>query len=69
MLEHPLVTQINRTGYPNLIAQKEHCGIDFFGEEILSGDEIVEIDDEVILKDNLERFLHEEYNAKFTTAI
>ncbi|MEC1155676.1 YqaI family protein [Cytobacillus horneckiae] len=59
-MEHPLVTQIERTGYPNMIEQPEHIGIDFFGDEILDGDEFVEYEDELILIDNLNRYLVEE---------
>lgn len=48
-MEHPLVTKIERTGYPNMIKQPEHAGIDFFGDEILEGDEFVEYEGELIL--------------------
>ncbi len=58
MLEHPSITQVNRTGYPeNLREQPEHAGIDYFGTEILEGDQIVEFDGEVVLKENLEQYL------------
>lgn len=69
-LEHPMVTQINRTGYPeNMMEQPEHNGIDYYGTEILEDDDIV-IDDngEIILKENLEEYLSEVYGFKFTTA-
>lgn len=70
MLEHPIIASINRTGYPeNMVAQPEHCGIDFFSDEILAGDEVVydEEQKEVILKDNLERYLAEQYGFTFKT--
>lgn len=70
MLEHPAITRINKTGYPeNMIEQPEHNGNDVFGDEILTGDEIV-IDEngEIILKDNLERYLSEAYGFQFTQA-
>lgn len=67
-MEHPLVTQIERTGYPNMIEQPEHIGIDFFGDEILDGDEFVEYEDELILIDNLNRYLVEEMGFQFKTA-
>lgn len=69
MRDHPVIEEIERTGYPNMVDQPEHAGIDYFGTEILSGDSFVEIDGELILKDNLERFLAEEYQAVFSTAI
>lgn len=67
-IEHPMITQIEKTGYPNLMAQPEHAGFDFFSDQIIAGDDIVEIDGETILSENLERFLSEKYDAKFTTA-
>ncbi len=71
MLEHPMITKINKTGYPeNMGNQPEHNGIDAMGDEILTGDEIV-IDNErgeVILKDNLNDYLAEMYGFLFTTA-
>jgi hypothetical protein len=71
-LQHPTVTQINRTGYPNelsglenVVAQQECCGISFYGTEILEGDTIV-IDydnfDEIILMEDLKRYLIEQCN-------
>ncbi|MFS0593966.1 hypothetical protein AB1L05_20475 [Cytobacillus horneckiae] len=67
-MEHPLVTQIERTGYPNMIEQPEHAGMDFFGDEILYGDEFVEYEGELILIDNLNRYLVEEMGFQFKTA-
>lgn len=68
-MEHPTLSQINRTGYPkNMMEQPEHAGIDFYGDEILDGDDVVEYDSEIILKDNLERFLAEELGFSFKSA-
>lgn len=67
-MEHPEVTQYRRTGYPNLVAQPEHAGIDYFGEEILEGDEIVEYDGEIILEGNLQRYLCEVLGFEFKSA-
>jgi len=69
-LEHPEITQVNRTGYVNMMAQSEHAGVDYFGTEILIGDEIVTDDNtgEVVLKEDLEKYLEAEYGFKFTTA-
>jgi hypothetical protein len=73
-MEHPMISQINRTGYPNemeegysnLINQPEHAGIDYYGTEIIEGDEIA-IDQEnfgeIILKENLKQYLVE--NRRF----
>lgn len=68
MLEHPDITCTERTGYPNLVAQPEHAGIDYFGDEILEGEDVVEFDGEIILKENLEKFLVE-IGFEFKTAI
>ncbi|MED4135754.1 hypothetical protein P4668_25515 [Priestia megaterium] len=69
-VEHPEITQVNRTGYVNMVAQSEHAGVDYFGTEILIGDEIVTDDNtgEMVLKEDLEKYLEEEYGFKFTTA-
>jgi hypothetical protein len=69
-VEHSEITQVNRTGYVNMVAQSEHAGVDYFGTEILIGDEIVTDDNtgEVVLKEDLEKYLEEEYGFKFTTA-
>ncbi|MBY0157303.1 hypothetical protein H0178_16050 [Cytobacillus firmus] len=67
-MDHPTVNQIQRTGYPNIVAQPEHAGIDYFGDEILVGDDIVEYDGEIILRDNLERYLKEVMEFEFKTA-
>lgn len=67
-LEHPAITRTLRTGYPNVIEQPEHSGSDYFGDEVLEGDDIVEYDGEVVLKENLERFLSE-MGFEFKTAM
>lgn len=70
-MDHPMIMQIEREGYPeNLSEQPEHCGTDFFGDEILAGDEIIEDQEanEIVLKENLEKYLNEEYGFKFTIA-
>lgn len=69
-IEHPDITQVNRTGSLNVIAQPEHAGTDYFGTEILMGDEIVTDNNtnEVVLKDDLEKYLTEVYGFKFSTA-
>lgn len=67
MLEHPDITRVERTGYPNIVDQPEHIGIDYFGEEVLVGDDYVEYDGDLILLDNLERYLSE-MGFEFKTA-
>lgn len=57
MLEHPSITQANKTGYANMIAQPEHVGKDYFNNEILVGDDVVEYDGDIVLRDNLDDYL------------
>ncbi|MBT2661915.1 hypothetical protein [Bacillus sp. ISL-45] len=68
MCDHPIIEQIERTGYPNAMDQPEHNGTDYFGYEILEGDDIVIDGEEMILKDNLEDYLSDVYGLEFTTA-
>lgn len=67
MLEHPEVTRTLRTGYPKPIAE-ESGAVDIYGDEILEGDHYIEADGELILADNLERYLEEYYQFKFRIA-
>lgn len=67
-MNHPMIDQIERSGYPNMVEQPEHVGIDYFGDEILDGDYIVEYDGETILRDNLERYLTEVMGFEFKTS-
>ena len=66
--DHPVIERIEKTGYPNMIEQPEHAGIDYYGTEIIEGDDIVEYDGEVVLKENLEKFLAE-MGFEFKTAM
>lgn len=69
-IEHPDVTESNKTGYANLVAQPEHFGTDYFGNEVLKGDSVV-IDPsngEMILEDSLEDYLIEVKGFQFKTA-
>ena len=60
MRDHPVVEQMNRFGYPKeVFEQPEHCGLDYFGEEILTGDKVYEFDGEMVLEENLEQYLVE----------
>jgi hypothetical protein len=56
-LEHPSISQVTKTGYANVVNQPEHAGTDFFGNELLVGDDVVEFDGKVVLRDNLNEFL------------
>lgn len=67
-LEHPAITRTMETGYANMVSQPEHCGIDAMGDEILVGDDVIELNGEIILKSNLEDYLTEYCGAEFKTA-
>ncbi|QOS90242.1 YqaI family protein [Peribacillus sp. JNUCC41] len=69
-LEHPIVTEINKTGYANLVAQPEHFGTDYFGNEVLKGDSVVldPSNGEMVLEDSLEDYLIEVKGFQFKTA-
>jgi hypothetical protein len=66
-LEHPIISEVNRKGFLGSSEHSSHAGIDVFGTEILSGDDIAIDGDEIILKDNLERYLYEVYGITFQT--
>ncbi|GLY12683.1 YqaI family protein [Pseudobacillus badius] len=67
-IKHSTTTGTMKSGYANMVNQPEHVGIDALGEEILIGDDIVEINDDVILEKNLEDYLIEYLGATFKTA-
>lgn len=67
-LEHPAITRTLATGYPEAVEQPENGDVDFYGTEILEGDIVAEYDGEIILDENLERYLKEEFGFKFNTA-
>lgn len=65
-LQHPMITQIERTGYPNMMAQPEHAGSDFYGTEIFSNDDIINLPNgEMLHEDNLDDYLIEELSVEF----
>lgn len=69
-LEHRDVTETQRTGYANLVAQPEHFGTDYFGNEVLIGDSVVldPSNGEMILEESLEDYLIEVKGFQFKTA-
>lgn len=52
-MNHPMIMEIMRTGYPMGYGEPEHAGVDSLGNEILVGDEIMILDDEVFVKEEL----------------
>lgn len=64
-LEHPVITKIRRYGYPE---PEKPMPKDYFGDPIFPGDPIVKFDGEIILEENLIRYLKEEWDFEFTIA-
>lgn len=69
MRDHPIIESLERTGLVNMAAQSEHAGIDYFGNEILVGDEIIVTPDgDTILSDSLEDYLIEVLGFEYKQA-
>jgi len=66
-VDHPLIERTLRTGYPFPIHSDIH-GYDYWGNEIVRGEDVVEIDGDLVLQDDLQKYLSEVYHAKFYTA-
>ena len=69
-IQHPDITQAERTGYPYGVKQEEAIGIDYFGNEIWSGDDYFEDPerDEMVLQEYWQDYMSEVYGFKFRTA-
>lgn len=68
-IEHPDITRVNKTGYVNMVSQPEHFGIDYFGDEVLIGDEaVITHEGELVLRGSLEKYLHEALGYTFFVA-
>jgi hypothetical protein len=67
IIEHPDVSRTLKHVYPK---EEVSWGIDYFGDEILHGDELVSDSNtgEVVLKENLNRYLKEVYGLEFKKA-
>lgn len=65
-IEHPIIAELNRKGYAGATDQ-ECWGTDYYGELIVSGDDVAEFGGDIVLKDNLERYLSEIWDFKFYT--
>ncbi|MCG5104405.1 hypothetical protein [Oceanobacillus alkalisoli] len=51
-MNHPMITQIERTGFP-YSAKREDWGTDGLNNDVYSGDEIIEFDEEIYLVEEL----------------
>lgn len=51
-IQHPVITQMERTGYP-YSERREEVGVDPLGNMVYDGDEILVIDDEFYLVEEL----------------
>ena len=48
-MEHPMITEIERTGYPKFSGRREEYGVDGLGNEVFTGDEVLVIHEEFFL--------------------
>ena len=68
-LEHPDLTRVNKTGYANVVDQKEHFGTDYFGHEIVKGNDYIELPDgKLLLERNIEDYTIEHLGWSYKTA-
>jgi hypothetical protein len=74
LLEHPHISEMNQFGFlkgqgmENVVSQPECAGIDYYGKEIIEGDEIVidkENFHEIILKEHLTQYLVDKCDFSF----
>jgi len=52
-LQHPDITAAIRTGYPRGVKEPQEIGFDSLGNEILEGDTIYELNDEIFVIEEL----------------
>jgi len=52
-MDHPLVKQIERYGYPSGYEERKYYGVDALGNEVYKGDEILVYEDEFFLVEAL----------------
>ncbi|KYC74093.1 hypothetical protein NST30_06320 [Bacillus sp. FSL K6-3846] len=67
-MDHPIITQIERTGYPASVPKDDEKVRDFYGEEVSLAHEDYVFDKnqgEIIFIDNLPRYLKEELEFEF----
>ncbi|MFH0067521.1 hypothetical protein [Peribacillus sp. NPDC056705] len=70
MAKQPKIIEHQKAGYANHVAQPEHFGTDYFGNEVLVGDPVVvdPSNGEMILEENMEDYLIEEKRFLFQLA-
>lgn len=52
-MNHPMIMEIERAGYPLGYEERDHYGVDALGNEVMTGDEILLLNDEFFLVDVL----------------
>lgn len=69
-LQHPIITQMEQTGYPYAVNDEEAIGVDFFGNEIWPGDAYFEDPNngEMVLQEHWQSYLSRVYEFEFKTA-
>ncbi|HLR43064.1 MAG TPA: hypothetical protein VK067_07485 [Pseudogracilibacillus sp.] len=52
-MDHPVIREIEATGYPMGYKEQEHLGIDALGTEIIEGDVLFRLYDEVFVESEI----------------
>lgn len=52
-MDHPVIREIEATGYPMGYKEQEHLGIDALGTEIMEGDVLFRLYDEVFVESEI----------------
>ncbi|WP_281659101.1 hypothetical protein [Halobacillus sp. Cin3] len=52
-MNHPVIKQVERTGFPKGVTEPEHIGLDAMGNEVFEGDQIYILNEEFFLKETL----------------
>lgn len=72
--DHPMIQQIERTGYPRSYLPVDEepkqtmPEVDYYGSKIIEGEKYIVVDGDIVLMENLERFLSEEWHLEFKVA-
>lgn len=46
-MDHPMIVEIERTGYPSGYKEPKHIGTDTLGYDLYEGDEVLILNDEI----------------------
>lgn len=52
-MDHPVIKEIERTGYPAGYKEPQHLGVDAMGVEVLAGDVVFRLNDETFVESEI----------------